>query len=71
MPLNQDLDQKKTEFQQGHFDSTYTNLPPSDKELSFDAMEKPQSVHLSREYYRWDMENNCENKYHKSVVFSF
>ena len=41
------------------------------KELSFDAMEKPQSVHLSREYYRWDMENNCENKYHKSVVFSF
>ena len=40
-------------------------------ELSFDAMEKPQSVHLSREYYRWDMENNCENKYHKSVVFSF
>ena len=40
-------------------------------ELSFDAMEKPQSVHLSREFYRWDMENNCENNYHKSVVFSF
>ena len=40
-------------------------------ELSFDAMEKPQSVHVSREFYRWDMENNCENNYHKSVVFSF
>jgi hypothetical protein len=40
-------------------------------ELSFDAMEKPQSVHVSREFYRWDMENNCENKYHKNEVFSF
>jgi len=47
------------------------NILNDKKELSFDAMEKPQSVHLSREYYRWDMENNCENKYHKSVVFSF
>ena len=48
-----------------------TNILNDKKELSFDAMEKPKSVHLSREYYRWDMENNCENKYHKSVVFSF
>tara|TARA_R100001443_G_C3332928_1_gene172723 strand:+ start:67 stop:1137 length:1071 start_codon:yes stop_codon:yes gene_type:complete len=47
------------------------NILNDKKELSFDAMEKPQSVHLSREFYRWDMENNCENKYHKSVVFSF
>ena len=48
-----------------------TNILNNLEELSFDAMEKPKSVHLSREYYRWDMENNCENKYHKSVVFSF
>ena len=47
------------------------NILNDKKELSFDAMEKPQSVHLSREFYRWDMENNCENNYHKSVVFSF
>ena len=38
------------------------------QQLSFDAMEKPKSVHVSREFYRWDMENNCENKYHKSEV---
>ena len=47
------------------------NILNDKKELSFDAMEKPQSVHLSREFYRWDIENNCENNYHKSVVFSF
>ena len=41
------------------------------KELSFDAMEKPKSVHISREFYRWDMENNCKNKYHKNEVFEF
>jgi len=33
-----------------------------DKELSFDVMEKPKSVHLSREYYRWDFDNNCLNE---------
>lgn len=32
-----------------------------DGELTFDVMEKPKSVHLSREYYRWDFENNCLN----------
>lgn len=31
-------------------------------ELSFDVMEKPKSVHLSREYYRWDLVENCPNK---------
>ncbi|MAG27022.1 hypothetical protein CMI47_15900 [Candidatus Pacearchaeota archaeon] len=41
------------------------------RELSFDAMEKPQSVHVSREFYRWDMENNCKNKVHKSEVLRF
>lgn len=30
-------------------------------ELDFEVMEKPKSVHLSREYYRWDMINNCKN----------
>lgn len=31
-------------------------------ELTFDVMEQPKSVHISREYYRWDMEKNCPNK---------
>lgn len=30
-------------------------------ELDFEVMEKPQSVHLARLYYRWDMENDCPN----------
>ena len=30
-------------------------------ELNFDVMEKPQSVHVSREYYRWDFEKNIAN----------
>lgn len=30
-------------------------------ELDFEVMEKPKSVHLSREYYRWDLVNNCKN----------
>lgn len=38
--------------------SVYTN---SLGELSFDVMEKPKSVHLAREYYRWDLVNNCKN----------
>ena len=33
-----------------------------DRELSFDVMEKPKSVHLSREYYRFDLDENCLNK---------
>ena len=41
------------------------------RELSFDAMEKPKSVHISREFYRWDMENNCKNKHHESEVLIF
>tara|TARA_R110000824_G_scaffold247750_2_gene436816 strand:+ start:904 stop:1974 length:1071 start_codon:yes stop_codon:yes gene_type:complete len=45
------------------------NILNEKQQLSFDAMEKPKSVHLSREFYRWDMENNCENKYHKTIVF--
>ena len=31
-------------------------------ELTFDVMEKPKSVHISREYYRWNMEKNEANK---------
>jgi hypothetical protein len=31
-------------------------------ELTFDVMEKPKSVHISREYYRWNMEKNESNK---------
>jgi hypothetical protein len=30
-------------------------------ELDFEVMEKPQSVHLARMYYRWDLENDCAN----------
>ena len=32
-----------------------------DRELTFDVMEKPKSVHISREFYRWDMEANTPN----------
>lgn len=32
------------------------------KELSFDVMEKPKSVHLSREFYRYDFDNDCLNQ---------
>tara|TARA_R100001460_G_scaffold29359_7_gene58508 strand:+ start:2249 stop:3331 length:1083 start_codon:yes stop_codon:yes gene_type:complete len=31
-------------------------------ELPFDVMEKPKSVHIAREYYRWDLVNNRKNK---------
>jgi len=31
-------------------------------ELKFEVMEKPKSVHLSREYYRWDFEKNVKNE---------
>ena len=34
----------------------------ADGELSFDVMEKPKSVHLAREFYRWDLVNNCPNQ---------
>ena len=30
-------------------------------ELDFEVMERPQSVHLARLYYRWDLENDCPN----------
>ena len=33
-----------------------------DGELTFDVMEKPKSVHIAREYYRWDLVNNYPNK---------
>jgi len=32
-------------------------------ELSFDCMEKPRSVHLNMNYYRWNLKENKENKY--------
>jgi hypothetical protein len=31
-------------------------------ELTFDVMEKPQSVHISREFHYWDYENNKRNE---------
>ena len=31
-------------------------------ELTFDVMEKPKSVHIAREYYRWDLTKNESNK---------
>lgn len=31
-------------------------------ELTFDVMEKPKSVHIAREYYRWDLTKNEPNK---------
>ena len=31
-------------------------------ELSFDVMEKPKSVHLSREFYRWNFDDNVLNE---------
>ena len=35
------------------------------KELSFDVMEKPKSVHLSPQYYFYDMDkNDFNNNYH-------
>ena len=30
-------------------------------ELTFDVMEKPKSVHISREFHRWDLVNNVPN----------
>ena len=30
-------------------------------ELTFDVMEKPKSVHIAREYYRWDLVKNEPN----------
>lgn len=30
-------------------------------ELTFDVMEKPKSVHIAREYYRWDLVNDEPN----------
>ena len=32
-------------------------------ELRFSVMEKPQSVHLARLYYRWDLERDCLNEF--------
>jgi len=31
-------------------------------ELTFDVMEKPKSVHIAREFYRWDVAKNEPNK---------
>ena len=30
-------------------------------ELTFNVMEKPQSVHISREFHYWDYENDRKN----------
>jgi hypothetical protein len=38
----------------GHWDE----LKNEQGELSFDCMERPQSVHLSPMFYRWDLDNN-------------
>ena len=34
----------------------------TERELKFDVMERPKSVHLNPEYYLWDLENNIKNK---------
>jgi hypothetical protein len=39
-------------------------------QLSFDVMEQPKSVHISREFYRWDMEKNCLNPKLKKQTIS-
>ena len=31
-------------------------------ELTFDVMEKPKSVHIAREFYRWDLVKDEPNK---------
>lgn len=31
------------------------------EELSFDVMEKPKSVHIARQFYRWDLINDSQN----------
>jgi hypothetical protein len=33
--------------------------------LQFEVMEKPQSVHLSPEHYRWDLDNNRDRWIHE------
>lgn len=45
-----------------HWPLWYKNMS---KELSFDVMEKPKSVHLSPQYYFYDMDkNDFNNNYH-------
>lgn len=39
-------------------------------ELTFDVMEQPKSVHIAREFYRWDMEANCPNKKLQKTITS-
>lgn len=39
-------------------------------ELTFDVMEQPKSVHISREYYRWDLEKNQPNKKLQKSTFA-
>lgn len=36
-----------------------------DGKLQFEVMEKPQSVHLSPEHYRWDLDNNRDRWIHE------
>jgi len=38
-----------------------TNFFNAEGELTFDVMEKPQSVHISREFHYWDYEENKPN----------
>jgi len=44
-----------------HPDIYFKRLGEDSNELTFDVMEKPKSVHISREFYRWDMESNKPN----------
>jgi len=37
-------------------------------ELTFDVMEKPKSVHIAREYYRWDLAKDEPNQKLKPVT---
>jgi len=41
-----------------HSDVYFNSL----NELTFDVMEKPKSVHIAREFYRWDLLKNEPNK---------
>lgn len=41
---------------------SHPNVYKNEKgELDFEVMEKPQSVHLRRSFYRWDLVNDCPN----------
>ena len=48
-----------------------------DNYLTFDVMERPQNVHISRQFFRWDLDNDkarvfnepAQNKYQNLIIF--